>query len=914
MSTSCRSTKTSNGLVAIQAQLNNLGKEIKKVNEKVYTAQVGCELCKVHHYTKDCPLKEEGKTLEEAYYTQFGVPFQQGGQYRAVAPGFYHRNNGNPSYQEKRETMEESLRKFMAEFEKSMKKTQLLRNPSFCMDAANQKFKELTIKALEIKTNECSRVIYDKCKDAHNRTTLLDDTLPPKEKDPRSFTLALKNLCFNKALADLGASVSVMPFLTYTNLGIGELAPTKLIIELADRTVKCPKENRVTRTKKCAKLSVSEKIQADCDLKATNIILQGLPSDIYSLINHYRVAKDLWEGIQLLMQGRITSSVLLEIYSANQWHEHLQDEFGAILSQYQHELHANELHELHANEVPKAVLMANLSSYGSDVLSEYLHETQNAAVQDTNSSAQQDAMILSVFEQLSNQVTNCNKVNNDNLIANESLSAELERYKERVKLLEERQNIDLRMEAKNIDKEIALEKKVKELDNIVCKMGQSAQTVHMFTKPQVFYDSNLKQALGFQNPFYLKQAQQIRPMLYDGSIIAKETNMISIADSEETLMLEEESRSKMLLKNDPKVLEKKINIKPIIYAELNRLSEDFCKRFVPQQELSDEHAFRLQTSHPNTDQSASLPVVKERTTPTAITEGTWDFEHTKAFFVNEIIPFLNTLKDTFNNFNQCLLDEINEVQTVFNQMEKAVEQCRFETKSSEIQKKQVLNENDRLLDQIISQDIVNIVVNSSVDMNTSVNVNSSVAMNDSVNYVEKCNKCLELEAELIKQHDMIQAKDTTIEKLKANIKRLNKTSTTNNVKKDIDEIETINIELEHRVAKLIAKNEHLKQTYKQLYDSIKPSRVRAKEHTKSLVNQLNQKSVEITDLNAQLQEKVFVITAVKNDLRKLKGKDIVDNDAQVSNATTIAPEMYKLDLVTLAPKDKNNRIFLNGLK
>ncbi|GKE69042.1 hypothetical protein Tco_1527114 [Tanacetum coccineum] len=40
------------------------------------------------HYTKDCPLKEEGKTLEEAYYTQFGGPFQGGG-YRAAALGFY---------------------------------------------------------------------------------------------------------------------------------------------------------------------------------------------------------------------------------------------------------------------------------------------------------------------------------------------------------------------------------------------------------------------------------------------------------------------------------------------------------------------------------------------------------------------------------------------------------------------------------------------------------------------------------------------------------------------------------------------------------------------------------------------------------------------------------------------------------
>nr|GEU62560.1 hypothetical protein [Tanacetum cinerariifolium] len=63
------STKTSDGLAAIQAQLNNLGREIKKVNEKVYAAQVGCEQCKGPHYTKDFILKKEGKTLEEAYYT-----------------------------------------------------------------------------------------------------------------------------------------------------------------------------------------------------------------------------------------------------------------------------------------------------------------------------------------------------------------------------------------------------------------------------------------------------------------------------------------------------------------------------------------------------------------------------------------------------------------------------------------------------------------------------------------------------------------------------------------------------------------------------------------------------------------------------------------------------------------------------
>nr|GEW21141.1 hypothetical protein [Tanacetum cinerariifolium]GEY35949.1 hypothetical protein [Tanacetum cinerariifolium] len=59
----------------------------------------------------------------------------------------------------------------------------------------------------------------------------------------------------------------------------------------------------VTRTKKYVELSATEKIQADCDVKATNIFLQGLPSDVYALVNYHRIAKDLWERIQLLMQG-----------------------------------------------------------------------------------------------------------------------------------------------------------------------------------------------------------------------------------------------------------------------------------------------------------------------------------------------------------------------------------------------------------------------------------------------------------------------------------------------------------------------------------------------------------------------------------------------------------------------------------
>ncbi|GJT97227.1 hypothetical protein Tco_1092745 [Tanacetum coccineum] len=100
------------------------------------------------------------------------------------------------------------------------------------------------------------------------------------------------------------------------------------------------------------------------------------------------------------------------------------------------------------------------------------------------------------------------------------------------------------------------------------------------------------------------------------------------------------------------------------------------------------------------------------------------------------------------------------------------------------------------------------------------------------------------------------------------------------IKKDLEEIETINIELDHRVSKLIAKNEHLKQTYKQLYDSIKLAHIRSKEQCDDLINQVNLKSVEISDLNASLQEKVLRPTG--------RTFTIVGNACHLTRITTTA--------------------------
>ncbi|GKE65960.1 reverse transcriptase domain-containing protein, partial [Tanacetum coccineum] len=101
------STETSDGLAAIQAQLNNLGREIKKVIEKVYAAQVG-------------------------------------------SPGYYQRNNANPSYQERRQSMEDTLSKFMSKSAKRHEENSNLIKEIRAMTDAAIRNQGASIKTLEI--------------------------------------------------------------------------------------------------------------------------------------------------------------------------------------------------------------------------------------------------------------------------------------------------------------------------------------------------------------------------------------------------------------------------------------------------------------------------------------------------------------------------------------------------------------------------------------------------------------------------------------------------------------------------------------------------------------------------------------------------------------------------------------------
>ncbi|GJT58379.1 hypothetical protein Tco_1001912, partial [Tanacetum coccineum] len=213
-----RSTETSDGLAAIQAQLNNLVREIKKVRKR--------------------------------------------GGYRVAALEFYQRSNVNPLYQERRKSMEDTLSKFMSKSAKRHEEnSNLIKEIRASTDAAIRN-QGASIKTLEIQIGQMSKVLQERgfgslpsSTKANPRdqvksisTTIEVDSYPIRRIGflPYAMSVWIKIVPLMYEIRQMtipfpGASVSVMPLSTYLNLGLGELAHTKLTVELADRTVKYPK-------------------------------------------------------------------------------------------------------------------------------------------------------------------------------------------------------------------------------------------------------------------------------------------------------------------------------------------------------------------------------------------------------------------------------------------------------------------------------------------------------------------------------------------------------------------------------------------------------------------------------------------------------------------------------------------------
>ncbi|GJZ37094.1 retrovirus-related pol polyprotein from transposon TNT 1-94 [Tanacetum coccineum] len=476
----------------------------------------------------------------------------------------------------------------------------------------------------------------------------------------------------------------------------------------------------------------------------------------------------------------------------------------------------------------KVALMANLSHYGSDALAEvhnhdnmnnnvahqavqvmpssqqsnvvnhseteitsdsniipysqYVIESQQVTVQNSNSSAQQDDLILSVIEQLKTQVANCTKTNLENKSVNDTLTAELERYKEQVKVLKEGQNVDLRSKdnvsdtcAQSVEIDLlkqTLSEHLKEKESLL-------QTVTLlkidFKKEE---SRNIDREIAIEKQ--IKNLDNIsKPNLYVVDIIVQ-TNPIVIPDSEETLALAEESRSKMLLKHKVNMMlekEKQVDITPIDYVAFNK---DFSTRFVPQTELSAEQAF-WSKNYVN----SSEPTLSIRPTNVKVPK-----ELPKVSMVN---TSLKKLKYHLANFDVEFFQRENSVS------------------------------------------------------------------NQSVPSFDQLFKLNELKAQS-------QEKDTVIKKLKERIKSLSGKMDKDKIKQDFEEIEPLILNW--------------------------------------IIGQVNLKSVEISDLNASLQEKALAITALKDELRKLKGKALVDNN--VSNHPS-DPELHQVNVEPITPKLLNKR-------
>nr|GEY48017.1 hypothetical protein [Tanacetum cinerariifolium] len=283
-------------------------------------------------------------------------------------------------------------------------------------------------------------------------------------------------------------------------------------------------------------------------------------------------------------------------------------------------------------------------------------------------------------------------------------------------------------------------------------------------------------------------------------------------------------------------------------------------------------------------------VVKERTTATAITEGTWGFEHTKACFRDDIIPFVKNLKDLFTSFDQYLIDEVSEVQKTFKQMEIAVEQnCAAKTEF-QTKMERVLKENDCLLKHALGVDIVNIVVNDCMNVNCLT--------------VDACEQCVTTESELktdfIKKenYETLLKQYHTLEKHCISLELNNQFNTeilqrdnvsssesaptfaelfeTNELKAQIQEKDTVILKLKEKIKSLRADDKERKVESKV-------------------------EDIETQNLELDHREKVLVITALKE---QLKGKAVLPKAVSL-NPIDLA--LLQVDVVPLIPKFRKNR-------
>nr|GEZ79975.1 hypothetical protein [Tanacetum cinerariifolium] len=368
-------------------------------------------------------------------------------------------------------------------------------------------------------------------------------------------------------------------------------------------------ENGVTKPKKYSELSATEAIQVDCDVKATNIILQGLPpeqgDDSIDAINH----------MMSFLSNVVTSR------------------FPTTNNQLGNSSNPKKQATINDGRVTLQPVQERKISFATRK-----SRTYTLASSGSNSEKQRTVICYNYKAEgyMSKQCTKPKRKRDDSW------------FKDKLLLTVITHNA-----AYQTDDLDAYDSDCDELNT-----------------PKVALMKNLSH---YGSDALAEKAQQLEPKLYDGNVI-KSTFAIVILDSKKTLMFAEESRSKMILKQqDPMVLEKKSSTNSLDPNPFKRPTKVKVPKELLKVSMVNTSLKKLKHYLARFD-----VVVKERTTPIAITKGSWRFEHIKACFMDEIIPFVKALKDIFNTLDQYLIDELTDVQNIFHQMEQAMKQHRLE--------------------------------------------------------------------------------------------------------------------------------------------------------------------------------------------------------------------------------------------
>ncbi|GJS09489.1 hypothetical protein Tco_0366285 [Tanacetum coccineum] len=205
---------------------------------------------------------------------------------------------------------------------------------------------------------------------------------------------------------------------------------------------------------------------------------------------------------------------------------------------------------------------------------------------------QQNTNLTSQIEMYKERVRILEGINKDNNYLNEFLEAD-----ERAKRYNKQAQSQLRdKEEKYLNDILQLQAKIKDLENVVCKMGKSTDTLRLLTNEQKAFRDNLrKSGLGYNGPYVLSQAYTKIPKLYNAYELCNKSEQLHVFDSEEILEDAIKSQQKMTEKmNDPIAVANKQNYWTINYKKLNALYKDF----VPQKELSVEQKYFPSSPNP----------------------------------------------------------------------------------------------------------------------------------------------------------------------------------------------------------------------------------------------------------------------------------------------------------------------------